>query len=185
MCVNVQYLFFSFWLDFSLFDRLLVHPLLYKWPGFAPFCLILRCVHMPRRLPPPISRHLGCFCVLVVVYSAAVHSGVRVSFWVTVFLGYTPGDGIARSYSSSFSFLRNLHVVCHSGCINLQSHQQCKRAALSPHVSSIYCLYLFVLLIQVCASLSIWTRSLHATRLSPSKDRASGECRSQLMVVPR
>ena len=82
-----------------------------------------------------VDGHLDCFQLLAVVNSAAVNIGVHESFQLMFFSEYMPRSRVVGSYGgSTFSFLRNLHTVLHSGFTSLHPHQQYRRIPLSPYL---------------------------------------------------
>ena len=83
--------------------------------------------------PSSVHGYFGYFCVLAIVNSAAVNSGVRESVRITVFCAYNPKYGIAGLCDRSLlSILKNLRTVLRSGCTNFHFTQHGRNVPFLP-----------------------------------------------------
>ena len=57
-----------------------------------------------------VDGHLGCFHVLAIVNSAAMNTGIHISFQIMFFSRYMPRSGNAWSYDSSVFIFFSFHI---------------------------------------------------------------------------
>ena len=124
-----------------------IHPCCHKWEDCLIFWwlnnLVFECVcvcvcvcNCFLYIYSQINGHLGCFHVLTIVNYPDSHTGVQMSFQVSVFVSfwYILRSGIVRLCGSSvFNFLRNLPIIFYSAWTSLQSHHQCTKVPFSLH----------------------------------------------------
>ena len=83
---------------------------------------------------PSVDGRVGGFCLSCCKQCCYDCLCACYFFLIGVFSRYMPRSGIAKSYGNFvFRFVRKLHTIFHSGCINSHSHQQCRSVSFSPH----------------------------------------------------
>ena len=108
ICVNIRYLFFSFWLtSLCMTVSRCIHVSTNDPSSFLFMAEYYSIVYMYHNffIHSSVDGHLGCFHVLAIVNSATMNIGVHVPFWIMDFSGYMPSSGIAGSYGNSILVL--------------------------------------------------------------------------------
>ena len=136
MCINIRYLFFSFW--FTSLCMTVFRTIHVSINGTTLFFLWLSNVNIPLYMchifiHSSADRHLSCFHIPAIVNSTAMKIGVHAYFWIMAFSGYMPKYRISGSCGRLTPSclcvcvcLQNLHTVLHRGCTSLHSDLHCK-----------------------------------------------------------
>ena len=90
--------------------------LFYGWLILLYVCVCIYIIHSSVN-----GHHLGCFHALTVANSAAMNTGVHVSFWIRVFSRYVFRSGLSRSHGKSmFNFFYYYFFYCSGFCHTLK-----------------------------------------------------------------
>ena len=110
-------------------------------PVYVCVCL---CIYSHIFTHSSVDGHLGCLHVLVIINSAAaMNMWVHVSFQIIVLFQIYAQGWHWWIIGQLYCFLMILHIVLHSCCISLHSHQQYRFFFSTPSPAFIVCEFFF------------------------------------------